>query len=433
MSLLLKALQKADEERNSAPATRAHELSLQPLDLASSPGKTHFHGAPPSPAQAATMMAAANQRAGIADYVRERPLIVFAAFAALFLAGYFVWVYLQLAPRSQPSQPSPPQLVAAPAASQPMSAQVVAPVAMESSQSTSLATPASSGPSQVATARSPAQSNATLAVTPAAAAPPRATTEAGRLIEARQSTSANTGTRPTGGTVIYKADVGTSAPIAKRSPQPIGQLRVSASGHTIDVSRDAKPAEVNRELASAYRALQEGRLADAESLYHKLAQAEPRSADVLLGLAAIAVQQAKPELASEFYFRVLEFDPKNPHAQAGLISVGGQADRLNAETRLKQLISREPTAFLNFVLGNLYADQANWAAAQAAYFQAHHLEPSHPDYAFNLAIGLEHLSQRKLAADYYRRALALASAKRHASFDVASVAQHIADLAASGE
>ena len=42
------------------------------------------------------------------------------------------------------------------------------------------------------------------------------------------------------------------------------------------------------------------------------------------------------------------------------------------------------------MLGNLYADQSQWAPAQQAYFQAHHLEPDNPDYAYNLAVGLDH-------------------------------------------
>ena len=54
---------------------------------------------------------------------------------------------------------------------------------------------------------------------------------------------------------------------------------------------------------------------------------------------------------------------------------------------LKQLIAREPSAYLYFTLGNIYADQNRWPDAQQAYFQAHHLQPDNPDYAYNLAVG----------------------------------------------
>ena len=55
----------------------------------------------------------------------------------------------------------------------------------------------------------------------------------------------------------------------------------------------------------------------------------------------------------------------------------------------------------------MYADQGNWPAAQTAYFQAHHLARANPDYAFNLAVSLEHLSQPKLALNFYQQALEL--------------------------
>jgi tetratricopeptide (TPR) repeat protein len=125
---------------------------------------------------------------------------------------------------------------------------------------------------------------------------------------------------------------------------------------------------------------------------------------------------------------VLEQDPRNAYAQAGLLNIGGRADPIAAEARLKQLIAREPSAFLYFTLGNLYSEQSQWAAAQGAYFQAHTLAPDNPDYAFNLAVGLEHLSQPKLALDYYRRALALAQTRGHAQFDSTRVENRIRSL-----
>jgi tetratricopeptide (TPR) repeat protein len=124
----------------------------------------------------------------------------------------------------------------------------------------------------------------------------------------------------------------------------------------------------------------------------------------------------------------LQLDPRNGLAQAGLIGMLGRADPIAAETRLKNLISREPSAFLYFTLGNLYADQNQWPAAQQAYFQAHHLQPDNPDYAYNLAIGLEHLAQPKLALEYYRRATQLAANKGHANFDVATAQERIGRL-----
>ena len=89
--------------------------------------------------------------------------------------------------------------------------------------------------------------------------------------------------------------------------------------------------------------------------------------------------------------------------------------------------------FPTYTLGNLYADQSLWAQAQQAYFQAHHLEPDNPDYAYNLAVGLEHLSQPGLAARFYRRALELASHRNQISFDPARARERIAALTLRAE
>lgn len=167
---------------------------------------------------------------------------------------------------------------------------------------------------------------------------------------------------------------------------------------------------------------------DAERLYRQSLSADPRSIDAMLGLATTLTQQNKAEGATQLYLRVLEQDPRNAHAQAGLLNLSGRADPAAAEARLKQLIAREPSAFLHFSLGNLYAEQGQWAAAQAAYFQAHNLAPDNPDYAFNLAVGLEHISQPRIALNYYRRALALAQSRGNAQFDSAKVQSRIRSL-----
>ena len=68
--------------------------------------------------------------------------------------------------------------------------------------------------------------------------------------------------------------------------------------------------------------------------------------------------------------------------------------------------------------------------AQSAYFQAYQMQPDNPDYAYNLAIGLEHLSQPKLALTYYRKALELSFQKGPANFDQNRVIERIGQLSA---
>ena len=96
---------------------------------------------------------------------------------------------------------------------------------------------------------------------------------------------------------------------------------------------------------------------------------DARNSDALLGLAAIATLEGRNDEAIRRYLQVLELEPRNALAQSSLIGLLGRADPLAAESRLKQLIAREPSAFLYFTLGNLYADQQKWAPAQQAWFQ----------------------------------------------------------------
>jgi tetratricopeptide (TPR) repeat protein len=190
---------------------------------------------------------------------------------------------------------------------------------------------------------------------------------------------------------------------------------------------------MNPLLGQAYTALQAGQLDQARRDYNQIAGSDPKNVDALLGLAAIAVRIGDNDEATRRYLQVLEIEPRHALAQGGLIALLGRADPPAAESKLRHLISLEPSAYLYFVLGNLYADHSNWAAAQQAYFQAHHLDPANPDYAYNLAVGLEHVSQHKLALGYYRRALQLASAKGRANFNISQAQERIGSLAAQVE
>ena len=99
-----------------------------------------------------------------------------------------------------------------------------------------------------------------------------------------------------------------------------------------------------------------------------------------------------------------------------------------AESRVKTLLSEDPGAnVLHFALGNEYARQGRWGEAQQAYFKAYTEDPDNPDFAYNVAVSLDHLRQPRLALEYYRRALAL-GVKRSASFDQSSARKRVKEL-----
>ena len=191
------------------------------------------------------------------------------------------------------------------------------------------------------------------------------------------------------------------------------------------------PAKVQTDpvLEAAYQAFNAGDLARARDDYQQALRNTPDSRDALLGLAAVETQTKRHDAAEAYYTRLLELDPRDAYAQAGLIGLRGQMNPLSAESRLKSMIAEQPDAsFLQFSLGNQYAAQGHWAEAQHAYFRAYTGDPEHPDFAYNLAVSLDQLHQPKQALEYYRRALKLAQG-HPVSFDPAQVSKRVSLLA----
>ncbi|MBI3042474.1 MAG: tetratricopeptide repeat protein [Betaproteobacteria bacterium] len=407
----MKALEKAAKDRGEARqepgATAAKpELALEPLAAAApAPPKAEtaprpvgapprpappraaaaVHPAAPSPAPAAApareqaqaqattvLQAQAAGRppaGGAAAYVRAHPVMVFGALAAVVAVGFGIYVYLQIF--------HPGLLLGGPA---------------------------------IAT-RGPVPPFIPAPATPLPAAP--------LLAEAAPET----------------APAATAPDAGRATPQPAAPTPPAeeATRNLISVSPGSPEPVLSPLHAQAYAALRAGQADEAQRLYGQLLNAEPRNTDAVLGLAALAAQRGDTEEAVKRYLQILDLDPRHALAQTGLIALLGRADPLAAESKLRQLIAREPSAYLYFTLGNLYADQSQWAAAQQAWFHAHHLEPANPEYAYNLAVGLEHVSQPKLALGFYQRAVQLAAARGRANFSVPQARERIEKLAAQVE
>jgi uncharacterized protein HemY len=112
----------------------------------------------------------------------------------------------------------------------------------------------------------------------------------------------------------------------------------------------------------------------------------------------------------------------------GLAAVADLTRPDTLEPALKADIARYPqSAALQMTLGNLYASQSRWPEAQAAFFEAHQLEPQNADALYNLAVALDNLNQARLAGDYYRRALAMAKGQA-VQFDARGAERRLAEL-----
>jgi tetratricopeptide (TPR) repeat protein len=195
------------------------------------------------------------------------------------------------------------------------------------------------------------------------------------------------------------------------------------------VTQTRQPPQIDPKVASGYAAYVAGDFATARSDYQAALREDAGNRDALLGLAATDVRSGRYEAAEAAYMRLLQTDPTDSNAQAGLIALrASRLDPLATESRVKNLLAADPGAnVLHFTLGNQFAQQGRWAEAQQAYFKAMAADPDNPDFAFNLAVSLDHLRQSKLAADYYRRAVALGE-KHGASFDLAAARTRAAQL-----
>ncbi len=194
----------------------------------------------------------------------------------------------------------------------------------------------------------------------------------------------------------------------------------------ITIQHKVEADTVTPGLLDAYQAYQRGDYAMATQDYREVLGKDALNRDALLGLAAIAQQKGQDETAQQYYRQLLALDPHDPVAEAALMSYS--PDTGNTESRLKLLLADQPrSATLHFALANYYAGISSWGDAQQHYFDAHTLEPSNAQFTFNLAVSLDHLAQRKLAAQYYQQALQLDTSS-NSGFDHAQAQQRLNEL-----
>jgi Tfp pilus assembly protein PilF len=201
-----------------------------------------------------------------------------------------------------------------------------------------------------------------------------------------------------------------------------------------------RPPEVSPALKSAYAALVAGDYSRAASAYRDVLAREPANLDAAIGLATSYARIGDSANALAWYQRSLTIDPSSAIAKNGMIALQGgtsaatntvsaEASALASEGQLRSLIAREPNnAALHFSLANRLASERRWSEAQQSYFEAVRLDASNADFAYNLAVSLDHLNQTRIALDYYRRALALPN---RGQFDRAVVEKRMTELSAS--
>ena len=223
-----------------------------------------------------------------------------------------------------------------------------------------------------------------------------------------------------------KASKLTNAPSNKLSES----ARNQQANKTFSVQRADKRDPVSEGLERGWNAYQNKDYQLSKSEYNKVLKDEPDNHDALLGLAAVSLQKNDVESARVIYLKLLERDPRDPHAHAGLANIAQTAGANLNEAKLRQLIEYRPEdAHLQFALGNVYVQKKSWPEAQQAFFNAWKVDSTNPDYAYNLAVSLDQLGKHREAKAYYEDSLKLATGK-NISFSSDAVKNRLAYLGA---
>lgn len=400
----------AQAYRQEKPAPQPEQSRYSAYTAAATSSATPAAGDAPKQTQASVGAEAADRQkarmvfsAKHAGPSRNRYLIpAGVGIVGVLLAG--AYLYWQMQP-SHPALSLPSAQIAEPAAIEP--AAIVILEQESGVQADGAATPSAADPVTTAAAT-------LAATTPAAPAARRVETGVQQTLPARPSVAE---TRP----APEPLPPTQSAQEAQSSSPRAGAEAIRIRPGT------AAPSAIHTSLQRAYSAFHGGDLALARQEYRNVLRQDPANRDGLLGSALIALREQSPDQAAALFGRMLELDPSDPDAIAGLAALQ-PGDPSRDESRLKQTITQQPnSASAWFALGNLYARQSRWSEAQQAFFRAFGMAPANADFAYSLAVSLDQLGQGRLALDYYQHALGLAQDGR-AGFDRAQVQERIGTL-----
>lgn len=208
-------------------------------------------------------------------------------------------------------------------------------------------------------------------------------------------------------------------PVARVSKNELALVGKQAAVTNVHAKKQVtkKPIQIRKKtledpigvlLARAYAAFNKSDYQTAESVYNKVISRDKNNHDALLGLAAIAVKQNRNDVAKRIYSKLLVLDPKDSFAKAGLSALINQNNSYLNESQLKIMLREQPDAgHLYFALGNILLNQNRYAEAQTAFFSAWSTNKSNTDYAFNLAVSLDHLGKTENALEFYELTIKL--------------------------
>lgn len=193
--------------------------------------------------------------------------------------------------------------------------------------------------------------------------------------------------------------------------------------------QEIAPSNLSLIIGRGFKAYQQGRFDLARREYDEALKIAPRDRDALLGAAALATQQGRMQDAFHYYRQRISDAPDDTFARAGLLTVASlDGDDPGLKSSIEEMLADSPdTAYLHFLKGSIYAASSEWRPAQSAFFDAYNRERSNPDYAYNLAVSMDHLNQPKEARHYYQEALRLGE-NRSSNFEGEPVRMRLSQL-----
>ncbi len=182
-----------------------------------------------------------------------------------------------------------------------------------------------------------------------------------------------------------------------------GKDVVTSSAVSFKKTNKADP--VTEKLEQAWQAYEVSQYGRAKELYKEILAIEKNNRDAMLGLGAIAIIEKDNVAARSIYTVLLKRDPRDPIANAALASLRNSATAVDEKYLLEMLQKNPDDAQLNFVLGNVYAQQGKWKSAQKSYFSAWQHDNENADYIFNLAVSMDQLGKQQQAVAFYQKCL----------------------------
>lgn len=175
------------------------------------------------------------------------------------------------------------------------------------------------------------------------------------------------------------------------------------------LARNLAEKAAQAELARAVALHQQGKLAEAEALYHAVLQRLPGQFDALHLLGVIAVQTARPQLGAELIAKAIGVNRKNAAAHSNLGNalrdLKRPADALVSYDRALKLQPDFPDAHNN--RGNTLLELKRAADALASYDRAIRLKPDYAEAHSNRGNALRELKRLTDALASYEQAISL--------------------------